>query len=221
MKDLYYILGLSKSATIKEIREAFYKLSKKFHPDVNFGDKFFEQRFKDILEAYEILSDDEKRKNYDFAYNLKFNSNFNTYYENQNKNENNRSEHAHNSKENVRPENQEIIRASSYKRMFNFLVDISIIYFAYRFFPQINFLIYFCSYYLLFELLFNRTIGKYFTNTKVVSNNGEKASLKAILIRTMVRLIPFEGLSFFGNNPWGVHDILSKTYVIDISKSKY
>jgi|GEM_PF-3183076 curved DNA-binding protein CbpA len=220
MKDLYYILGVNKSASEKDIRDAFYKLSKKFHPDVNNGDKFFEERFKEILEAYEILSDEENRKNYDFAFNYKINSDPKPHYEHQSENGKKHSEPKYQKKENIRTDNQRIIRASNYKRFFNFLVDISIIYFAYRFYPDFNFLIYFVAYYLIMELIFNRTVGKYFTNTKVVSDIGGKATIKSIFIRTVVRLIPLEGLSFLSPNPWGVHDILSKTNVIDIGKSK-
>jgi curved DNA-binding protein CbpA len=65
LKDYYYILGLSRNATNDEIKTAYRKLSIKFHPDKNSGDKFFEERFKDILEAYETLSNDAKRKIYD------------------------------------------------------------------------------------------------------------------------------------------------------------
>ena len=65
MKDYYYILGLSDQASKDAIREAYKKLSKKFHPDLNDDDKFFEDRFKEIQEAYEVLSDDAKRRNYD------------------------------------------------------------------------------------------------------------------------------------------------------------
>ncbi|MBK7808488.1 MAG: J domain-containing protein [Saprospiraceae bacterium] len=65
MKDYYYILGVNENASQNEIKAAYRKLSKKFHPDVNDGDKFFESRFKDINEAYEILSDEMQRIIYD------------------------------------------------------------------------------------------------------------------------------------------------------------
>lgn len=65
MKDYYYILGVKSNSTEKEIKSAYRKLSLKFHPDKNEGDKFFEERFKEINEAYEILGDIQKRKQYD------------------------------------------------------------------------------------------------------------------------------------------------------------
>lgn len=65
IKDYYYILGIARNAPQDEIKKAYRKLSVKFHPDKNDGDKFFEERFKDINEAYETLVDDEKRKVYD------------------------------------------------------------------------------------------------------------------------------------------------------------
>lgn len=64
-KDYYKTLGVSKNATDKEIKSAYRKLARKYHPDVNPGDKASEERFKDIAEAYEVLSDSEKRKHYD------------------------------------------------------------------------------------------------------------------------------------------------------------
>jgi curved DNA-binding protein len=64
-KDYYRILGLSKSASPKEIKKAYRKLALQYHPDHNQGDKASEARFKDISEAYAVLSDAEKRKNYD------------------------------------------------------------------------------------------------------------------------------------------------------------
>ena len=64
-KDYYKTLGVAKTATEKEIKQAFRKLARKLHPDVNPGDKTSEARFKDVNEAYEVLGDPEKRKKYD------------------------------------------------------------------------------------------------------------------------------------------------------------
>jgi molecular chaperone DnaJ len=64
-KDYYSILGLSRSASEKEIKQSFRRLARKYHPDVNPGDKTAEEKFKQISEAYEVLSDKDKRKKYD------------------------------------------------------------------------------------------------------------------------------------------------------------
>lgn len=64
-RDYYEVLGIGKNADAKEIKKAYRKLAKKYHPDMNPGDKNAEQKFKEITEAYNILSDDEKKKLYD------------------------------------------------------------------------------------------------------------------------------------------------------------
>lgn len=64
-KDFYEILGVKKNASEKEIKSAYRKLAKRYHPDTNPGDKVAEQKFKEVTEAYNILSDQEKRKLYD------------------------------------------------------------------------------------------------------------------------------------------------------------
>ncbi|HEU4496072.1 MAG TPA: RDD family protein [Flavobacterium sp.] len=69
-------------------------------------------------------------------------------------------------------------------------------------------------YYNFFELLFSRTIGKFITQTVVVTAEGEKPSSQQILMRSLCRLIPFDALSFLGAPDKGWHDSISKTYVV-------
>lgn len=64
-KDYYKILGVDRNASEKDIKQAYRKLARKYHPDVNPGDKAAEDKFKEISEAYEVLSDKDKRAKYD------------------------------------------------------------------------------------------------------------------------------------------------------------
>src|SRR5688500_2931630 len=64
-KDFYRILGVAENASADEIKKSYRKLAKKYHPDANPNDASAAERFKEISEAYSVLSDDDKRKQYD------------------------------------------------------------------------------------------------------------------------------------------------------------
>ncbi len=64
-RDYYEVLGVDKNASEDEIKKAYRKLAKKYHPDLNPGDKEAEEKFKEANEAYEVLSDAEKKAKYD------------------------------------------------------------------------------------------------------------------------------------------------------------
>src|SRR5881396_2356973 len=69
-KDYYKALGVAKTAKPAEIKAAYRKLARKYHPDANKGDASAEARFKEISEAYSVLSDEKRRKEYDEARSL-------------------------------------------------------------------------------------------------------------------------------------------------------
>ncbi|WKC78189.1 DnaJ domain-containing protein [Borreliella turdi] len=74
-KDYYNILGIQKNASNEEIKKAYKKLAIKYHPDKNKGNKIAEEKFKEINEAYEILSSPDKKRNYDALGSTNFNNN--------------------------------------------------------------------------------------------------------------------------------------------------
>src|SRR5450432_2277223 len=69
-KDFYKTLGVAKDAPAAEIKKSYRKLARKYHPDANKGDPASEERFKEISEAYNVLSDEKRRKEYDDARSL-------------------------------------------------------------------------------------------------------------------------------------------------------
>ncbi len=64
-RDYYEVLGLSRGASVEEIKKAYRKLARKYHPDMNPGDPTTEEKFKEVSEAYEVLTDPEKKRTYD------------------------------------------------------------------------------------------------------------------------------------------------------------
>ena len=64
-RDYYEVLGVDKSASAEDIKKAYRQLAKKYHPDLNPGNKEAEEKFKEVNEAYEVLSDADKKARYD------------------------------------------------------------------------------------------------------------------------------------------------------------
>ncbi|MBI2974350.1 MAG: DnaJ domain-containing protein [Deltaproteobacteria bacterium] len=79
MKDYYQILGISRGAAEADIKKAYRRLARQYHPDMNKGEKKAEERFKEISEAYSVLSDSEKRKQYDAFGSAPFGGGFRYY----------------------------------------------------------------------------------------------------------------------------------------------
>ena len=73
-------------------------------------------------------------------------------------------------------------------------------------------------YYIFMESLTQKTLGKYITGTIVVMEDGSKPEINVILLRSICRLIPFDGLTFIGEYSRGWHDSLAKSYVVDVNK---
>src|SRR4051794_18536217 len=71
-KDYYKILELSPAATYADIKKAYRKLALQYHPDKNFGNQLYEARFKEIIEAYKVLSDVKRREEYNSSRNKDF-----------------------------------------------------------------------------------------------------------------------------------------------------
>jgi len=71
------------------------------------------------------------------------------------------------------------------------------------------------AYYVSFEVIWGKSLGKMVTKTRVLMQDGSKPTLKAIIIRSLSRFIPFDAFSFFGNKPVGWHDSISKTVVVE------
>jgi uncharacterized RDD family membrane protein YckC len=103
------------------------------------------------------------------------------------------------------------------------IIVISLVYLVFQFYPEINnpdsialeilYLLSFAFYYFFFELVFQKTPGKFLTKTRVVDNHGNNPTAARLALRTLIRFVPFEGLSFlFGTT--GLHDVLSKTKVV-------
>lgn len=125
---------------------------------------------------------------------------------------------------------ESISKASWKKRLLNFIIDFCTIYLLSQLWVDLILSIEGLNlktllllsllphpiYYFLFELLTQRTLGKFITRTKVVSFDGRKPTLRSVLIRTIGRYIPFEVFSFVGSrNPSGWHDTLSNTAVVN------
>jgi uncharacterized RDD family membrane protein YckC len=133
------------------------------------------------------------------------------------------------------------ILSSKFRRLLNYSIDFFLVikpvdglvmylflsffakeisYYSYFLFNLPLVFIVFIFYYTFFEGVFGRTVGKIFTKTKVVSQDGSRAKFGQVFIRTLIRLIPFEAFSFLGKDPLGWHDRWSKTMVSNVGYEK-
>ena len=121
------------------------------------------------------------------------------------------------------------IPTTAVKRFLNLILDwvimsffITILGFMFMNESSLGVIIYIILYYVLFESIWSKTPAKFITKTKVITEYGEKPNVKNVFIRTLVRFVPFEALSFLGpERPRGWHDNWSKTIVIDDIKENF
>ncbi len=112
--------------------------------------------------------------------------------------------------------------ANSGQRLLNFLIDTFIVIVVFSLLSRnlpidgnrMLFLVVYLVYYSMLEWFFGKTIGKYLTKTTVICDNGEKITFGTALMRSIIRLIPFETFTYLGRIPYGWHDKFTKTIIL-------